>query len=1749
MTGTELIGAVAALYLREQFALGDGSGTARFIIDSFTSDQTAAVARAVLEDPTLSARVAVKLPAHFLAGQGLPDEVLTEERATYYRNADCPKPALLLANTGDDEVQSLKELVPIGVPQLRDHPELWVRIAADGIDLPEDQRTWWERALAGLQDLQLLSLGHLADYVLATRAAIEEDGYPLVRALGVALPALRMPCDSTYFNALNDKVRTHASRWKALYAAAANKRACYLRKQTTSQSLLTTEDLKKVYDRVREDIPEICRDIVEAFIQAPSGWNAAAAAAARCEWEDIKPLFDGLKREKYNLGQETISFYDDLEPDLLNNSERDYLHRLVARKTTDANEDDEQFYDAHRNELKEDAKLKSHWDRFVFGAPLETDDFLAGLALCMERLFSQQPMATRRRQLTIRCDSATSKKGLKDLNVEAGRYFAARYRGLPALLKPDVEWKVGKLFAFADVVKEWHTAGVQLNRSSARAALQLKFVLSLDVESLTGDSVQYFTQLVWTYHPTHVVSEFVDDWSRLQDHPLVRCRVSRKTSGSKGTPQTVDLANVKTLVPVYSQDSGSFVAAYKRDNDIALMWMHNIAQAEREGLVTSAVALRLREAFAEFQSCYGRAIRGFVDDGLAHVDLIAQLHAYSTLLHVACRDARGDRNRDLLLRPLLGIGTAMVDGGRETAITTPWHPLRMAAIARKAHIVVGLIRSLLTTEQVQFGDTRLFFKDLQQELQHPFYPEIVLGWQGDEPRLLTWTDVVGDYTLHELPVASDDGPDDTNENPTPAANQVLDLVKRYLALFPHERANLSVVLYNCASARLPQAVVDKIGGIYEDEDDVRCQVILRHRDEKQLGALYEKIIEAADNDPDSFNASEATQDFMARLRIAIMAHQAPPPNKKDGCFADISFSQDVIARHAHVEWYPVGALPVPLETLMPPRWSRRRPAAKDDMKSVVFLCCPVQSEEGWSFLTALTSFIKGDWDGNMSPRLLPARQLNFQDGDMASIFEETHNLANWVVNYDELLDRRQLANQKVRVIRYKQSATQGRNVVISSTASLDLLHQMVLHRIRALDLGVGDADEQRLAHRFVEDASDISGDIVLRAARRGRNASELMGIVLSRFLIRQELGTDRYFGWYFLDDYAAWLGQREEQIADILMLSPEQLPDGRLRLAMVIAEAKYIDASNLAAKRKESQKQLRDTMKRINEALFGAPERLDRDLWLARLSDLILDGVQFPASAQIDLTAWRRAIREGACDIYVRGYSHVFVTGIDGDANLSDFAVVADLDGAYQEVFGGADLRRLVLHYWRDESPLAVREDVADGDGSAWTQRVYRRPMDRLETLVLQPVPSAQPDAGPSPAEATPDGGDIASPPPLVEAAPSVVTEGNAVPPPARWAYPAIVSLLDTGQAGDGQSATDRVWLKDIEGRMRGALQQYQMRSKVLSSTLTPNAALLKFAGGDDLTVEQVLKRRSQFLTTYGLDIISVQPEPGVVALSIARLKREVIQLQDIWRYWCPDSTQGNQELLIAVREDDGHPLFLAPATQHAPHTLIAGSTGSGKSVLVQDIILAIAATNTPGQAQIILIDPKQGVDYFSFDGLPHLGTGIIDEREDALVRLHGLVDEMDARYRTFKAARASNLAAYNRKVDAPDRLPVLWLIHDEFAEWMLIEEYKQEVTAIVSRLGVKARAAGIYLVFAAQRPDNNVMPLQLRANLGNRLILRVDSEGTSEIALGERGAERLLGKGHLLAKLEGTPLTYAQVPLVAEEFIEQVVTITMEAT
>ena len=340
--------------------------------------------------------------------------------------------------------------------------------------------------------------------------------------------------------------------------------------------------------------------------------------------------------------------------------------------------------------------------------------------------------------------------------------------------------------------------------------MQLKFTLELETETDTGDSQTCSAQLVWQYEPSSAACQLTDDWQRLTQHPFLDCCAAREFAGVKAKARTVDLSDVKTFVPAFDRDRGSFIPVYKPDRDIARQWRKNLSDCLDGGLLTQDTVDRLKSRFDAFEDTYSRAIGEFAERGVGNPANLEQLEAYSALLEAIVSLAKGDRNRDLLLKPILQIGTAPVDGGAPAAIVTPWHPIRLAAMWRKAELVSELINRLLSAQELA-GDTRLFFKDLERDLTHPLYPEIAVIWTEASPQLLSLSDVVQDYSLHEPPVLASEGSDETNDSPAEGSACVFDLVRRYLTLHPHERANMSVVLFNCDSGRLPQAVVEKLG--------------------------------------------------------------------------------------------------------------------------------------------------------------------------------------------------------------------------------------------------------------------------------------------------------------------------------------------------------------------------------------------------------------------------------------------------------------------------------------------------------------------------------------------------------------------------------------------------------------------------------------------------------------------------------------------------------------------------------------------------------------------------------------------------------------------------------------------------------------------------------------------------------------------------------------------------------------------------
>lgn len=1792
MLTDRIVGRVGADILQQRLdnaRFNDGSeseSAALFRLDKLSATQIAAVVREIINSPELAPRIDLRIPETLVEGEDLPTETLTSLNAGAVRNAGTTKEALLTANGNEHNLaDTLGHVSALGAKELRASHMAWVEAACHvaGMSPTADDRRVFAAALKGLIAATELSLNELGEYCARVSEATTAHGHPIRHALGWAMPWIGLPRDTLLFSS-SKTFGTGSTSWRRAYEKLYTNRAPLLKRLRPNGQPLDNEELRERFEQNIDVIADHAHDPVKAFIAASPGDERTWAQLASLEWEldGVHYVFDKPRARQLGLADETRHFFehDCDEADLLDDHWQSYLDELKVRERRSAasEESDESFFDLHRRFMEDSPKLLLRWEKFIFGKPIECHDFLDGFTTAAQRLAARAGVAASGKDRFLRL---TVNKGRKEwrerFNHDVGSFFSLMYRGLRETMGDKVDWRVERmgagslpdpLFNYpAFAAKEKEIRGSKFKRvtSLARKAVQIKFEVALIEGRGDDESVLEKTQLLWVFRPDSIGLSLYDDLCRLQQKGSVACtEVPRRMVSNKGGIQSVSLLNTATLEATFSRDAGSLVPAANKLRSLRAGIKGAINELANEGRLATEQQVELKTAWDAFEADYNQAVKDFAETGLHGEAVMRQADSFAAFLRALLVHARGDVCRAKLVSEALSIGTVRVTGERPCVIIPPWHPERMKALAVKTRRVAGLVTHILSSSDVSFGDRNIFFREFSEELAHPFYPEIAIATRGGVSSLVSETSTVNGYSLLERPVSGEGG-SLSDVDPSLAAKQAKELMERYVSLQPHEAAHLSVLLYNADAAELPLSVVRELAGM-QTNGDFQCNVSVRHRNPEKLRQIYAELVAKSGDDPDLPVVSETSDNFMSKLRISALPASAVPSSSSEGFRPfDIAFLHDVVSRTAVEEWIPVDwSNERPSLDHAPSRWSYRSVSGENELKSTTFLTCPRQTATGWAYVNAVASVARQQ-DASLDSYLLPARRISLQSEKLKEILDDAHSLAEWVATYDELLDKRQLQANGITVVRYRRATTNGRNMIVSSTSELRLLGVLIKRRLDEL-VALGEEQLAAVAEKAKRDALSISGDIVLRAAKRGVSAGEMIGLVMSRYLIETELkaladGRQAFTAYFLLDDYADWLAQRENRIADILGLCVEEGDDGPL-LHVVVVESKYVSANSAADARRSSKAQLLATLSTFREALFGDPGRLDRDLWLSRLADLLVDADIPPGSSGL-LERLRVKLRDGEAKVSLRGYSHVFIHSADPTASSSgsERILLDSTDGieAWQEVFERSDLRQLLDAYSRNEVPTVIRASF--GADFPWTSCAPRLPASRVawsamaerielsresETAIEVESPAVdEPIAPQVPSE--PAGGA-----PDTAAEDKGHAEDITVQTPAQEGQTAFEQLVLQKVAGHTAVEDEReAWADEATRKLKTALNGYGLQASVLGTRLTPNGCLVRLAGSDRLRVEDIESKRTQLLTTHALRLIMVQPKPGEIVVTLAGDKRQSVSLWDVWarRRVNRNAAGINTSYVLGVQEIDGAILYLnlggefGGLAAHEPHSLVAGATGSGKSVLIQAILLDIAATNAKELAQVVLVDPKMGVDYAALEALPHMREPIITTRERAAEVLSELVEEMESRYRTFATARARDLATYNAKSPPESRLPMIFLVHDEFADWMLEDDYKAAVGAAVQRLGVKARAAGIHLIFAAQRPDKDVMPMQLRENLGNRLILKVASEATSKIALDRPGAEMLLGKGHLAAKLNGEQgLVFAQAPFLSDEDIAAVV-------
>ena len=380
----------------------------------------------------------------------------------------------------------------------------------------------------------------------------------------------------------------------------------------------------------------------------------------------------------------------------------------------------------------------------------------------------------------------------------------------------------------------------------------------------------------------------------------------------------------------------------------------------------------------------------------------------------------------------------------------------------------------------------------------------------------------------------------------------------------------------------------------------------------------------------------------------------------------------------------------------------------------------------------------------------------------------------------------------------------------------------------------------------------------------------------------------------------------------------------------------------------------------------------------------------------------------------------------------------------------------------------------------------------------------------------------------------SVKPSGSAVEPapmpqrkpvPKKYIFPPISKLAKSSNKQSGDSSRE---LKETALRLQQTLQTFGVRVTITEISKGPSVTRFELQPEQGVKVSKIVGLADDIkLNLAATDIRIEAPIPGKAAIGIEVPNKEnmTVALRDLIE--SKEFKDFSSNLAFAVGKDIGGKTVVADIAK-MPHMLIAGATGSGKSVCINTLIMSILYKAHPDDVKLIMIDPKV-VELSVYNGIPHLLIPVVTDPKKASAALQWGVAEMTDRYQKFADFNVRDLKGYNKKVvemkekgdpEAPAKMPQIIIIVDELADLMMVAP--GEVEEAICRLAQLARAAGIHLIIATQRPSVDVITGLIKANMPSRVAFSVSSGVDSRTILDMNGAEKLLGKGDMLFYPQG---------------------------
>ena len=388
-------------------------------------------------------------------------------------------------------------------------------------------------------------------------------------------------------------------------------------------------------------------------------------------------------------------------------------------------------------------------------------------------------------------------------------------------------------------------------------------------------------------------------------------------------------------------------------------------------------------------------------------------------------------------------------------------------------------------------------------------------------------------------------------------------------------------------------------------------------------------------------------------------------------------------------------------------------------------------------------------------------------------------------------------------------------------------------------------------------------------------------------------------------------------------------------------------------------------------------------------------------------------------------------------------------------------------------------------------------------------------------------------------------------PPIGPWELPSF-DLLEPPAGG---ATVDKAFLETSAQNLENALKSFRVDAEVVGAQVGPAVTMFELTVAQGTRMNKVTALSQEIAATLrarSVRIIAPIPGKSTIGIEVPNAKRRTVRISELVTQKAYDPDYMALPLFLGM---DAEGKSIVEDLARAPHMLIAGTTGSGKSVCINTIVASFLLTRSPHDVKLILIDPKM-VELQMFQEIPHLQLPVVTDMKQATNVLMWAVEKMESRYELFKNAGVKNIKTYNRLGEkklrerlgeefneeyTPRHVPYIVLIIDEMADLMM--QSKKEAEQAITRLAQKSRAVGIHVIVATQRPSTDVITGVIKGNLPTRIAFQVASKIDSRVILDHVGAEKLLGQGDMLyTPPQASQIVRVQGALVEDHELQQLV-------